>query len=166
MINGGVVGGWSAFFFHYVLRDSLFKHITKLTYKPGVLTRQKALKYCLIATTIALSNIALTCIVSYIMFSRFEFKQEWLINMRDVCGKDIPVDENGKLIDDSVKGPVYFYQMVNSVSCLLFVGLYLGQVSFRYFGRGRLNTESYTPKGALIYQLLFAVTFCCLYKLP
>ena len=42
----------------------------------------------------------------------------------------------------------------------------MGQVSFRYFGRGRLSTESYTPKGALIYQLLFALIFVCLYKLP
>ena len=29
-----------------------------------------------------------------------------------------------------------------------------------------MSTESYTPKGALIYQVLFAITFTCLYKLP
>ena len=166
MIDGGVVGAWSAFFFHFVIRDSLFKHITKLTYKPSELTRQKALKYCLIASAIALSNIIITCTVSYIMFSYFDFKQEWLINMRDTCGLEIPVDENGDLIDDKFKEYIYMYQMVSSVTCLLFLGLYLGQVSFRYFGRGRLSTESYTPKGALIYQLLYAITFVCLYMLP
>ena len=47
----------------------------------------------------------------------------------------------------------------------------MGQVSFRYFGRGRLSTESYTPKVVLykegiVYQLLFGTTLICLYKLP
>ena len=86
--------------------------------------------------------------------------------MRDVCGKEIPVDVNGDLIDDYIKEDIYKYHASWSATCLLFFGLYVGQVSFRYFGRGRLSTDSYTPKGALVYQLLFAITFVCLYKLP
>ena len=56
--------------------------------------------------------------------------------------------------------------MIDSFECVTFLGLYMGQVSFRYFGRGRLSTESYSPKGGLVYQLLFTIVFFCLFKLP
>ena len=87
--------------------------------------------------------------------SRIEFKKEWLVNMRDICGYEVQVDENGEVIPDLTIEMIYGYQMIISVTCITFLGLYMGQVSFRYFGRGRLSTESFTPKGALIYQLIY-----------
>ena len=42
----------------------------------------------------------------------------------------------------------------------------MGQVSFRYFGRGRLSKESYTPKRGLVYQLSFGTALIIFYKLP
>ena len=46
------------------------------------------------------------------------------------------------------------------------LGLFLGQVGFRYFGSGRLTHDSYS-KGATIWlQLVFSAIGVCLFKLP
>ena len=42
-ITGTIIGGWCACFFHFVIRDSLFKHITRLTHKAGELSGKQAL---------------------------------------------------------------------------------------------------------------------------
>ena len=100
-LTGTIVGGWNACFFHFVMRDSIFKHFTRLTYKLGILSGKQALLYCLYATCISLFVIATICIIAGIMMPRSSFEQEWLENVRDICGFDIPVDENGLLVFDT-----------------------------------------------------------------
>ena len=58
-------------------------------------------------------------------------------------------------------GSIVDYSMVTAV-----LGLYIGQVAFRYFGAGRLNAESYSGNGTFVYQVVFAVVNACLYALP
>ena len=99
-ITGSIAGAWIGCFFHFVTRDSIFKHFTRLTYKAGKPSGKQALLYCLYATGITLSFVTVICIVGKIMMTRLTFKYEWLENMRDVCGFDVPVDENGNLVDD------------------------------------------------------------------
>ena len=63
-INGTVIGTWCGCFFHFVMRDTLFKHITRLTYKVGELSGKQALLYCLYFTLLTLSLVATKCILA------------------------------------------------------------------------------------------------------
>ena len=44
-----------------------------------------------------------------------------------------------------------------------FLGLYLGQVMFRYTGAGRLSIDSYTAKKGIYHQLAFSAILVCLW---
>ena len=146
-ITGTVVGAWCGCFFHFVLRDSLFKHFTRLTFKAGILSGKQALLYCLCATGVLMSLVTIQCVIAKVMMERIEFEQAWLRNEVNTCGTAIPVDENGLLVGD--KDQAYRYRMATAAEYVAYLGLYVGQVAFRYFGRGRLDTESYTPKHGL-----------------
>ena len=58
------------------------------------------------------------------MMSTMEYEQSWLENERDICGKNIPVDENGLLIGDNEKN--FRKKMVTSAEFVALIGLYLG----------------------------------------
>ena len=58
-------------------------------------------------------------------------------------------------------GSIIDYSLITAI-----LGLYIGQVAFRYFGAGRLTAESYSGKGTFVYQVVFAVIYTCLYTLP
>ena len=73
-ITGTVIGTWCACFFHFVLRDSLFKHFTRLTYNAGTLSGKQALLYCLCATGVLASLVAIQCILAKVMLERFEYE--------------------------------------------------------------------------------------------
>ena len=58
-------------------------------------------------------------------------------------------------------GSIIDYSLITAI-----LGLYIGQVAFRYFGAGRLTAESYSGKGTFFYQLMFAAINVGLYVLP
>ena len=70
VVIGSQLGIWCAFFSHFVLRDPVFKHVTKLTHgKPGdesPLSRAQATKYvswgfvCVLAPLLCTMVIGLT----------------------------------------------------------------------------------------------------------
>ena len=86
VVLGSQLGIWCAFFSHFVLRDSIFAHITKLTGKAQELTRAKAIKYCLYGSLCVVLPILVTVLIGYTMNATQGLKQEWLINLRDTCG--------------------------------------------------------------------------------
>ena len=61
---------------------------------------------------------------------------------------------------------MYFGSMIDYSYVSAILGLYIGQVAFRYFGAGRLTTESYTAKGTFVYQMVFTCINIGLYLLP
>ena len=61
------MGIWCAFFCHFVLRDSIFAHITKLTAKTCELTRSKAIKYSLWGSICVLLPVLVTTLIGTIM---------------------------------------------------------------------------------------------------
>ena len=161
VILGSQLGIWCAFFSHFVLRDSIFAHITKLTGKVQKLTRAKALKYCLYGILCVMLPILITVLVGITMNATKGLKQEWLINLRDTCGENFDVDSNGELIANA--NGMYMGTIMQYSSVCGFLGLYLGQVMFRYTGAGRLSIESYTAKKGIFHQLFFSAIYVCLW---
>lgn len=80
------------------------------------------LAFCLVAGAVSLTMIG----------RGREYDQEWLKNLRDACGYDYEVDENGLLISD----PFYMFRgiFVDYLQVTGILGLYLGMVVFRYSG--------------------------------
>ena len=62
------------------------------------MTSSQAIRYCLSASLIAGLLITFTCTLGTIMNSTSEIKQEWLLNLKNLCGKKYEIDEYGNLI--------------------------------------------------------------------
>ena len=56
--------------------------------------------------------------------------------------------------------------MATYSSCMGLLGLYIGQVVFRYSGSGRLDFTAYTSKPGLKHQIIAAALICVLYMVP
>ena len=63
--------------------------------------------------------------------------QTWLINQQNICGEKYEVDANGDLIPNT--SGMYIGSIVDYSLVTVILGLYIGQVAFRYFGAGRLT---------------------------
>ena len=60
-----------------------------------------------------------------------------------------------------------FLGTIATNSNVLFVmGLYLGQVMFRYSGAGRLDADSYSTNARLVLKLIFGLILVLLYEIP
>mmetsp|Transcript_29348 Transcript_29348/g.36449 ORF Transcript_29348/g.36449 Transcript_29348/m.36449 type:complete len:209 (+) Transcript_29348:561-1187(+) len=165
VLLGSQLGIWCAFFSHFILRDILFSHFTKLTYKPGTLaTRAHAFRYAGFGTAVVTLSISVTCVVGAAMATQGILKQEWLVNLRDTCRQEFETDEEGLLVANS--NGMYYGSMATYTSCLGLLGLYLGQVYFRYRGVGRLGLTAYTSKSGIHHQALMSVVICVLYYVP
>lgn len=80
IIMGSETGIWVAFFFHFVLRDSIFKHITTLTSKVGELSRSTAIKYSLVGSLVIFASVVFTTINGFVMQSVKTVEQVWMVN--------------------------------------------------------------------------------------
>lgn len=60
------------------------------------------MRYCLLACAIAGVLGAFTCTLGTIMSSTTEIKQEWLLSLQNLCGREFEMDENGNLIPNKV----------------------------------------------------------------
>ena len=69
VILGSQLGIWCAFFSHFVLRDSILSHFTKLTNKEKELTRAQAFRYSLWGTFYMLIAVGATVTIGLIMES-------------------------------------------------------------------------------------------------
>jgi len=74
------------------------------------------------------------------------------------------VDENG-LLDDDSRG-AYMYTVAEFGSIFGYLGLYVGQVLFRYRGWGRLGIEAFTSKPGLLHQVIYALLIYCIFQTP
>ena len=146
MILGSQLGIWCAFFSHFVLRDLIFRHFTRLTHKAStpIETGKQALRYIGTASCITLLSVAVTCIIGAIMSTTGSIKQEWLVNLSTVCGESYSVDENTGLLIPNING-MYYGTMVTYTNIFGILGLYIGQVLFRLDGY-RLGFDAYTSK--------------------
>ena len=123
-INGTIIGAWCGCFFHFVMRDTLFKHTTRLTHKVGELSGKQALLHCLYATLVTMGNVATKCILAWIGMKTMVYDQGWRENMRGLCGTKFAADENGLLLGFDRE---YFrFTMVTSADCVTYLGLYVG----------------------------------------
>lgn len=98
------------------------------------------------------------------MMASTTIKQEWLVNLKNTCGEKYDVNEQGELVANEngmYKGYVAEYACVVGL-----LGLYLGQVMFRFTGSGRLSHDSYSKNATTLLQLIFSGINVCLYKLP
>ena len=165
VILGSQLGIWCACFSHYVLRDCVFAHITRLTQKTNaqLSSYREPLSYIGFGSAVILTSVAITCIVGLVMNASGKLQQEWLINIRDACGEKFDVDETTGLLVANTNG-MYLGTITDYVSACGILGLYIGEVLFRFSGN-RTGLESYSTKG-FCFQLITAVTFCGLYQIP
>jgi hypothetical protein len=103
-------------------------------------------------------------IVGFIMASIGTLEQKWLINLRDTCGEEYDVDENGLLLANS--SGMYIGTVAKFASVFGLFGLYVGQVLFRYKGFGRLDKEAFTSKKGLLHQVIYTLLIACIYQSP
>ena len=63
---------------------------------------------------------------------------------------------------------MYNYSVVKYMNNFGYLGLYLGQIAFRYMGNGRLEHDSFSPKSCmdLVKLALYAGAIICLYNAP
>lgn len=129
------------------------------------MTSSEAIRYCLSACLIAGVLITFTCILGNTMYSTSTIKQEWLLNLKNLCGEKYEIDEYGDLIPSKLdlytKTIAYQTQFISSP-----LGLYFGQVGFRYFDSGRLTHDSYSKDVTIWLQLVFSAIGVCLFRLP
>lgn len=147
------------------MRDFIFKHVSKLTNKKGfvAMTGTLAIRYCLTGFLIAGILTTIACTIGLIMRNFVDIKQEWLSNLHNSCGKKYKIDENGNWIYDTDK--LFSKAMANQLSLISIpLGLYLGQVWFRFSGSGRLTQDSYAKP--IWLQLVFSAIGACLVILP
>ena len=105
---GTLIGTWTGCFSHFVLRDSTFNVVSKIANQYGTLqTGKEAIGFCLQGFGVYLAFCLMAGAVSLTMIAKGrEYDQEWLKNLRDTCGYDYDVDENGLLISD----PFYMFR--------------------------------------------------------
>ena len=111
-----------------------------------------------------MTTILVTCVVGVIMNSQGKLQQNWLVNLQNTCGEVYDVDEEGYLVANS--SGMYYGSMADYTSCMGLLGLYLGQIAFRYFGAGRLDFSAYTSKSGLWHQIIACILICVLYTAP
>ena len=94
-------------------------------------------------TIMALSSILVTTLLALVMKNRGKLQQEWLESLQNMCGYD-----KDKTLADFSKS-LYTISISLYTKCMLPLGLYIGQIAFRYFGGGRLDFNAYTSKQGL-----------------
>lgn len=128
------------------------------------MTKEQAFKDCLWAFLFVAGSMTVVMIVGFIMASIGTLEQKWLINLRDTCGEEYDVDENGLLLANS--SGMYIGTVAKFASVFGLFGLYVGQVLFRYNGFGRLDKEAFTSKKGLLHQVIYTLLIACIYQSP
>ena len=95
------------------------------------------------------------------MNATFTMKQEWLVNLQNTCGYKYDVNEAGELVTSSSNA--YLSTMSKLALVCGILGLYIGQVMFRFSGSGRLTHDSYNSNGSILLQLFFSALNVCLF---
>lgn len=147
VLLGSQTGIWSAFFTHFVLRDCVFSHVRRITSAGTGLDKKTARSYIFAATWIVTIAYSLMIIIGLVSQATHTMKQEWLINLRDTCGKVYETDENGLLIPNN--DGMYTGTLVYFASIFGYYGLFIGQVLFRVRGYGKLFHDAYTSAGLI-----------------
>jgi len=88
------------------------------------MTKAQAFKDCLWAFLFVAGALTVVIIVGFIMASIGTLEQKWLINLRDICGEEYDVDENG-LLEVNSSG-MYIGTVSKFASVFGLFGLYVG----------------------------------------
>ena len=98
------------------------------------ITTEEAYKYARTAVLIVITLFATAVAVSYLSALPATIKQTWMINLSNTCGTKFETDTDGNFVvhDKFAK----FFGSVIPATALFFgpLGLYLGQLTFRYKG--------------------------------
>ena len=124
VILGSQLGIWLGFFSHFVLRDQIFKYITRLTFKIEEMTRKRSIRYAAWGSFLFFLPILFTMIVGLTMNAIETVEQEWLINLRDRCDEKFDIDADGKLITNA--SGMYKEEIAEYALVFGYVGLYVG----------------------------------------
>ena len=163
MLLGTELGVWCAFFGHYCLRDFIYSHIRRITSAGDSLPGKQAWSYFLWVTLIASLSYLCLGVASSISYRTNEFKQLWLINLRDACGMVFEEDEDGTLLYDPKS--IYTSTVVKYATVFGLVGLFAGQLLFRTCGFGKLYADAFTSK-TIVHQILYGGALYLLNLLP
>ena len=128
------------------------------------MTGALATRYCLMACLIAGSFSVLACTIGLVMKLQGGMDQVSLTNLQNTCGKRYDIDEDGNLVSPTSK--IFTKMMAKCVMSIgIPLGLYFGQVWFRYSGAGRLTQDSYS-NASIWLKLIFCVFGYVIIQLP
>ena len=120
------------------------------------MTRDDASKYVKSAALIVISMFLTAVAVSYLSAIPATIEQTWLINLTNTCGEKFDTDSDGNFVVLD-KFSRFFKSVIPDAAAFFGpLGLFIGQVSFRYKGYGRLGKNAYTSRTGL-EQILYAL---------
>ena len=125
------------------------------------ITTNDTKRYTKTAALIVITMFLTTIAVSYLSSMTTTIKQTWMINLTNTCGEKFETDSDGNFVVHDIFSR--FFKGVIADSAVFFgsLGLYFGQVIFRYKGYGRLGKNAYTSRTGL-EQIFYAL---CIYAL-
>lgn len=164
-LTGSLVGFWCALFAHFCLRDSIFYHVNKLTNGKMRITADEAFKYTKTAVLIFLTMLTTAVVVSYINANRAIIKQTWLINLTNTCGMNFETDTEGNYIVYNMFAQFFGDAIPPTAALAGPLGLYLGMLTFRYNGCGRLGKKAFSSRNG-IEQILYAACIYAIMAIP
>jgi len=88
------------------------------------MTKVQAIKNCLWAFFIVAISMSVVTIISFTMASVVTLDQKWLINLRDTCGEEYQVNEDGLLVANF--SDMYISSAAGYASIFGYLGLYVG----------------------------------------
>ena len=147
-----------------MLRDVIFSHVRKIASAGPSLSPADAKKYAINCTLIACGAYLTTLTIGLVSSQTHTLQQEWLINLRDVCGKKYDTDADGNLVANS--DGMYYGTITDYAQIFGLLGLILGQIAFRASGFGKLLSDAHTSKPGFTHQILMAATMIFLYMMP
>jgi hypothetical protein len=94
VVYGFLIGIWSAFYFHYCLRENIIKHIHFLIQnKEATLHRLNYKKYLAFSTSLFLFGMLSQLVVYLIVDNVFTPPARWVLNLNFKCGTT-PVNQS------------------------------------------------------------------------
>ena len=129
------------------------------------ITTDEAYKYARTATIIVVTLFVTAVAVSYLSALPATIEQTWMINLSNTCGTKFETDSDGNFV--VLDKFAQFFGSVIPATAAFFgpLGLYLGQLTFRYKGYGRLGKNAYSSRTGL-EQIVYMLCIWALVSVP
>ena len=165
VVLGSLVGFWSASFAHFCLRDVIFHHVNNISNGKMKVSFKDAKEYAKTATLIFLSLFTTAVIVAYLSAYQATIEQAWLVNLTNTCGKHFETDADGNFIVSDKFSQFFDYAIPHAATLAGPLGLYLGSLTFRVKGFGRLDKNAFSSRTGL-ERVVYALCICGVMTLP